>query len=71
MPSCSIGFWVASTRNGSSRAKVSVPIVTCRSCMASSSALCTFAGARFTSSARMMFEKMGPFFTTKRPSCGW
>ena len=38
-------------------------MVTCRSCMASSSALCTLAGARLISSARMKLLKMGPFFT--------
>ena len=39
------------------------PIVTCCSCIASSSAACTLAGARLISSARMMFAKIGPFLT--------
>ena len=43
VPSCSIGFCVARTRKGASSGKVSSPIVTCSSCIASSSALCTFA----------------------------
>ena len=62
VPSCSIGFCVASTRNGSSSVYVVPPIVTCFSCIASSSAACTLAGARLISSARMMLAKIGPFF---------
>src|SRR5665213_2380225 len=46
VPSCSIGFCVASTRNGSSRVYVVPPMVTFFSCMASSSAACTLAGGR-------------------------
>ena len=42
-------------------------IVTCFSCIASSSAACTFAGARLISSARMMLAKIGPFFTMNCP----
>ena len=67
VPSCSIGFCVASTRNGSSSLNVVPPIVTCFSCIASSSAACTFAGARLISSARMMLAKIGPFFTMNCP----
>ena len=44
VPSDSIGFWVAITRNGAGTACVSLPIVTWRSCITSSSADCTFAG---------------------------
>src|SRR6266550_2687275 len=44
VPSVSIGFCVAMTRKGSGTLCVSRPIVTCRSCMTSRSALCTFAG---------------------------
>ena len=40
---------------------VSSPIVTCRSCIASNNALCTFGGALLTSSASTRFEKTGPF----------
>ena len=39
------------------------PIVTCCSCIASSSADCTLAGARLISSARMIWAKSGPFLT--------
>jgi hypothetical protein len=47
-----------------------LPMVTWRSCMASSSALCTLAGARLISSARMMLANTGPFFVVKEPSLG-
>ena len=40
-------------------------MVTCCSCIASSSAACTLAGARLISSARMMWAKSGPFLTWK------
>ena len=39
-------------------------MVTWRSCMASSNALCTFAGARLISSANIKLAKIGPFFTS-------
>ena len=45
VPSDSIGFWVAITRNGSGTRWVVSPIVTWCSCITSSSADCTFAGA--------------------------
>ncbi len=67
VPSCSIGFCVASTRNGSGSGKVWPPIVTCFSCIASSSALCTLAGARLISSASSRLVKIGPFCTVKSP----
>ena len=60
VPSCSIGFCVAITRNGSGSGCVVSPIVTWRSCMASSSADCTLAGARLISSASTRFAKIGP-----------
>ena len=44
VPSDSIGFCVASTMNGAGTGCVVWPIVTCRSCITSSSADCTFAG---------------------------
>jgi hypothetical protein len=47
---------------------VSRPIVTWRSCIASSSALCTLAGARLISSARTRFAKTGPSETWNSPS---
>ena len=70
VPSCSIGFCVASTRNGSGRRYVSSPIVTWRSCIDSRSADCTFAGARLISSASSMFVKTGPFFGVNSPVLG-
>ena len=60
VPSDSIGFWVASTRNGCGDWKVSGPIVTWRSCITSSSADCTFAGARLISSASRKLQNTGP-----------
>ena len=60
VPSVSIGFWVAMTRNGSGTKCVSPPIVTWRSCMTSSSALCTLAGARLISSASSRCANTGP-----------
>src|SRR6266508_2244769 len=44
VPSVSIGFCVAITRNGSGTQLLSPAIVTWRSCITSSNALCTFAG---------------------------
>ncbi len=70
VPSCSIGFCVAKTRNGVGSAHVSSPIVTCRSCIASRSADCTFAGARLISSASSRFVKTGPFFGVNSPVLG-
>jgi len=67
VPSVSIGFCVAMTRNGSGSLWVSRPMVTCRSCIASRSALCTFAGARLISSARSRFVKTGPSEVWKSP----
>ena len=45
-------------------------MVTCRSCIASSRALWTFAGARLISSANTKLAKTGPLRTTKS-SCFW
>jgi hypothetical protein len=67
VPSCSIGFCVASTRNGSASLNVCPPIVTCFSCIASSSADCTLAGARLISSARITLAKIGPRLTENCP----
>ena len=60
VPSDSIGFCVAMTRNGDGTGCVSLPIVTCRSCITSSSADCTLAGARLISSASRKLQKTGP-----------
>ena len=43
------------------------PIVTCRSCIASSSADCTFAGARLISSASTRFANSGPTLLRELP----
>ena len=60
VPSCSIGFCVASTNSGRSRSKRTPFTVTWYSCIASSSAAWVFGGVRLISSARMMFAKIGP-----------
>ena len=65
VPLCSIGFWVAITRNGAGSLNVSLPIVTRRSCMASSRALCTLGAARLISSASSRFVKIGPLWMRK------
>src|SRR4029453_16412446 len=67
VPSVSMGFWVAITRNGSGTRWLSPAIVTCRSCITSSNALCTFAGARLISSARRRLVKTGPNEVAKSP----
>ena len=67
MPSDSIGFWVARTRNGVGTGIVSRPMVTCRSCMTSSRALCTLAGARLISSASSRLVKTGPLVVSNSP----
>ncbi len=51
--------------NGSSSRYVVPPMVTWCSCIASSRAACTLAGARLISSARMIWAKSGPFLTWK------
>jgi hypothetical protein len=60
VPSYSIGFCVARTRNGRSSGRVTPSLVTCRSCIASSSAAWVFGGARLISSARRRLVKIGP-----------
>ena len=60
VPSCSSGFWVASTKNGRSSGYVSPAAVTRCSCMASSRAAWVFGGVRLISSASRMFVKIGP-----------
>ena len=64
VPSSSIGFCVASTKNGRSSGYVRPAAVTWYSCIASSSAACVFGGVRLISSARRICAKIGPF--TKR-----
>ena len=70
VPSDSIGFCVAITRNGAGTRCVWPPIVTCRSCMTSSRADCTLAGARLISSASRKLQKTGPSSVSKRASPG-
>ena len=60
VPSCSIGFCVAKTKNGSFSFLDTPITVTVCSCIASNSALCVFGVARLISSARMMLLKIGP-----------
>ncbi len=60
VPSDSIGFCVANTKNGLGTGNVLPPIVTCRSCITSNNADCTFAGARLISSARRKLQSTGP-----------
>ena len=61
---------LASTRNGCSSGHVVSPMVTWCSCIASSSALCTLAGARLISSARIRLAKSGPRCTVKEAVAG-
>ena len=63
VPDCSTGFCVAMTRNGAGSLNVSLPIVTFRSCIASSRADCTFGAARLISSASSRLVKIGPLLT--------
>src|SRR5215470_5399755 len=70
VPSDSIGFCVAMTRNGSGTGCVSWPIVTWRSCMTSSSADWTFAGARLISSASRKLQNTGPSSVSNPPVSG-
>ena len=60
VPSCSIGFCVARTKNGSFSFRDTPITVTVCSCIASSSALCVFGVARLISSAKIMLLKIGP-----------
>ena len=60
------------TKKGSGRCSVSWPTVTSRSCIACSSAAWVLGGVRLISSARMMFEKIGPATNrnARRPASG-
>ena len=64
VPSSSIGFCVASTKNGVGSGRVSPNVVTRRSCIASSSAACVLGDARLISSASSRFVKIGPGWKT-------
>ena len=52
---------MASTKNGSNSGCRTRPTVTCRSCIASSSAAWVFGGVRLISSARITLRKQRPF----------
>ncbi len=54
------GFWVARTKNGSGKARVTPSTVTCRSSMASRSADWARGVARLISSASKIWVKIGP-----------
>ena len=60
MPASSTGFWVASTRNGRGRSRVTPSADTRRSAMASRRADCVFGVARLISSDRRTLVKIGP-----------
>ena len=60
VPSYSIGFWVAMTRNGSGIGWVTPSIVAWRSSMHSSSELWVLGVARLISSARTTWLMIGP-----------
>ena len=62
-----MGFWVAITRKGGFRNKVSPSMVTCRSSMASNSAAWVFGGARLISSASSTLVNIGPFTNWNSP----
>ena len=62
---------VAKTANGRGSSWRSPSIVTARSCIASSSAACVFAGARLISSHKRNWANTGPCLKWKRPSPGW
>ena len=64
VPCVSMGFCVATTRNGSSSLRVTPSIVTCRSSMHSRSADCVRGVARLISSASRMFVNTGPGLNT-------
>src|SRR6266851_5745541 len=59
VPSSSMGFWVARTKNGDGNGRVCVPTVTVRSCIASSSALCVLGVARLISPAGLVADDVG------------
>ena len=72
VPSCSIGFCVARTKNGFGSSSDLPCAVTWPSCIASRSAACVLGGVRLISSARTTLAKSGPATKRKRrrPVCG-
>jgi hypothetical protein len=67
VPSISIGFWVASTTNGSGSSWRTPATVTARSCIASSSADCVLGVARLISSASSTWWNTGPGLELEAP----
>ena len=68
-PVCSIGFWVAMTRNGRGTGRVTPSTVTCPSSITSSMAAWVLGEARLISSANTMSWKTGPGWKEKLPWC--
>ena len=68
VPSYSIGFWVASTRNGRASSCVCTSTVTRRSCMHSSSPDWVLGDARLISSTSTTFANTGPGRNSNRCS---
>ena len=60
VPSYSIGFCVATTRNGSGSGRLAPSTETWPSCIASSSAACVLGGVRLISSASTRLANTGP-----------
>ena len=60
-------FWVATTRNGRSRDRVTPSMVTCRSCIASSRAAWVLGGDRLISSPSSRLVNTGPGRNSKSP----
>ena len=70
VPSCSIEFSVAISRNGLGSGLLVPSTVTWRSAMPSSSADCAFGSARLISSTSRTLAKIGPGRNSNRRSCG-
>ncbi len=68
VPSSSIGFWVAMTKNGSGSGWVASSTVTWRSCIASRRLDCARGVARLISSTSTMFAMSGPGRYSNRPA---
>ena len=71
MPSSSIGFWVATTRNGRGTGCEAVSTVTWRSAITSSSADWVFGVPRLISSATTTLAKIAPGWNSNRSLPWW
>ena len=69
-PALSIGFWVATAKNGSGSTRRTPSAVTCPSAIASRSADCVRGLARLISSASRMLQNTGPSWKWKAWSRG-